>query len=198
MICLVCNKGSFNGLTHPRCRFRYAIDGAFAAISYKGIVKKLIYDFKYKPFLADLNSVLADLFYESIIQNELFMQTIKQFNNETITLVPIPLHQTRLRKRGYNHSELLAKGLSEKLNLQMINVIKRVKNTKSQFGLSLKDRKKNISGAFAMASNSSMAKWPTVFLVDDILTTGSTLLEAARILKRNGAKKVWGLTLARD
>ena len=194
MICLVCNKGSFDGLTHPVCRGRYTIDGAFSAIAYKGIVKKLIYNFKYEPYLSDLKNSLVELFYESIIQNEIFQKAYALMP----TLVPIPLHPNKLRKRGYNHAQLLAKGISQKVNLNLLNLLERTKDTKSQFGLNLKDRKRNLKGAFRMAKNCSIAKLPNIFLVDDILTTGSTLLEAARILKKNGAKKVWGLTLARD
>lgn len=201
MICLVCNKGSFDGLTHPKCLGKYSIDGAFSAISYKGIVKKLIYNFKYKPYLSDLNKTLVEFFYESIIQNEIFQ---KAYASKPI-LVPIPLHKKRLKKRGYNHSKLLADVLSKKLNLPLIEVLQRTKNTKSQFGLKLKDRKENLKDAFSVSSNilvsppsGEAGQYLNIFLVDDILTTGSTLLEAAKILKRNGAKRVWGLTLARD
>ena len=194
MICLVCNKGSFDGLTHPKCRSRYAIDGAFSAINYKGVVKKLIYNFKYKPYLSDLKNSLVELFYESVIQNEIFQ---KAYADKPI-LVPIPLHANRLRKRGYNHAKLLSVGLSKKLGLEIIEVLKRNRNTKSQFGLNLKQRKENISNSFALLPNIPISKYPNIFLVDDILTTGSTLLEGARILKRRGVRKVWGLTLARD
>lgn len=198
MICLVCNRGSIDGLTHPRCKSRYVIDGAFCAVAYKGIVKKLIYNFKYKPYLSDLRNVLTDLFYESLIQNELFIKTIEQFNNGAIIFVPIPLHARRLRERGYNHAKLLADGLSAKLNLPVLELLQRTRATKSQFGLKLKDRKENLQNAFIISPNTPITQHPNVLLVDDILTTGSTLLEAVRILKRNGAKKVWGLTLARD
>ncbi len=194
MICLVCNKGSFDGLTHPKCRSKYAIDGAFAAISYKGIVKKLIYNFKYKPYLSDLKNSLVELFYESIIQNEIFQDAYKT----NPVLVPIPLHYKRLRKRGYNHAELLAEGLSRKLKLKVAEILDRTKETKSQFGLNLKDRKENLKDAFSILPNIPITQRPNILLVDDILTSGSTLLEAARILKREGVKKVWGLTLARD
>ena len=193
MICLVCNKGSIDGLTHPGCRGRYTIDGAFSAIAYKGIVKKLIYNFKYKPYLSDLQNSLVDLFYESIIQNEIFQ---KAYSSKP-TLVSIPLHPKRLRIRGYNHAQLLAEGLSEKLNLKVIKILARTKDTKSQFGLKLKDRKENIKNAFILNAKYKILN-ANVLLVDDILTTGSTLLEAARILKKQGVKQVWGLTLARD
>lgn len=198
MICLVCNNGSIDGLTHPGCKSKYSIDGAFCAIAYKGVVKKLIYNFKYKPYLSDLKKSLVELFSESLIQNELFMKTIEQFSNKMIALVPIPLHAKRLKKRGYNHAELLAEGLSEKLNLKLFDYLQRIKETKSQFGLKLKERKENLKNAFTIIPNILIAQHPNVLLIDDILTTGSTLLEAARILKKNGAKKVYGLTLARD
>jgi len=194
MICLACNRGSIDGLTHPGCQGKYTIDGAFSAIAYKGIVRKLIYNFKYKPYLADLKKSLVELFYESIIQQEIFQ---KIYASSPI-LVPIPLHRKRLNKRGYNHAKLLAEGLSRKLNLRFIDVLRRSKDTKSQFGLKLKDRRDNIKNAFSILPNVPIIQLPNILLVDDILTTGSTLLEAARILKKNGASRVWGLTLARD
>jgi len=193
MICLACNRASIDGLTHPGCIDKYIIDGAFAGISYKGIVKKLIYNFKYKPFLSDLKNSLVDLFYESIIQNEIFQKIYPS----RPALVPIPLHKKRLRSRGYNHAKLLAEGLSKKLDLRLIETLERTRETKSQFGLNLKDRKENLKDAFILNTKYKILN-TNVFLVDDILTTGSTLLEAANVLKRNGVKKVWGLALARD
>jgi competence protein ComFC len=193
MICLICNKSSIDGLTHPGCKGKLTIDGAFCAVAYKGIIKKLIYNFKYKPYLADLRKTLIELFYESIIQQEIFQ---KAYSSLPI-LVPIPLHNNRLRKRGYNHSKLLAKGLSKSLNLELTDLLQRTRETKSQFGLKLQERKENLKNAFVLNTKYKIPD-ANIFLVDDILTTGSTLLEAARILKKNGAKKVWGLTLARD
>jgi competence protein ComFC len=195
MICLVCNRPSIDGLTHPGCRTKYAIDGAFCAVAYKGIVKKLIYNFKYKPYLSDLQKTLVELFYESIIQQELF-HSAKQ-NKLLPILIPIPLPPKRLRKRGYNHAKLLAEGLSQRINLKVLDALQRTRETKSQFGLKLKERKENLKDAFILDTKYKILD-TNVFLVDDILTSGSTLSEAAGVLKRNGAKKVWGLVLARD
>lgn len=198
MICLACNRPSLDGLTHPRCRGKYVIDGAFAATAYKGIVKKLIYNFKYKPYLSDLRKSLVELFYESIIQQEIFQKAYESSPVGGLALVPIPLHRKRLKQRGYNHAGVLAEGLSEKLNLPVIDCLERIRVTKSQFGLKLKERKENLKDAFALVQNDPISQYSNIFLVDDILTTGSTLLEAAKILKKSGVKRIWGLTLARD
>jgi competence protein ComFC len=193
MICLVCNKPSLDGMTHPGCRGRFTSDGAFCAVSYNKIIKKLVYNFKYKPYLSDLKKFLVDLFYESIIQQELFQKALQA----NPILVPIPLYKNKLRKRGYNHSELLARGLSQKLNLKISNCLQRTRETKSQYGLNLKQRKENLRGAFELNTKYKILN-TDILLVDDILTSGSTLLEAAKILKKNGAKRVWGLVLSRD
>ena len=196
--CLVCDRPSIDGLTHPFCKTRYSIDGAFTSITYKGIVKRLVYQFKYKPFVSDLQTVLVELLYEGLIQKEQFIKIIEQFNNETIALVPIPLYKSKLKSRGYNQALLLSDGLSKKLNIPTIDILLRVKNTSSQVGLDREKRKANISDAFAVVLNILVSQYPNIFLVDDVLTTGSTLLESANTLKRNGAKKVWGIALARD
>ena len=199
----MCNRGSIDGLTHPICKTRYSIDGAFTSISYKGIVKKLVYQFKYKPFVSNLCNILVDLMYEGLIQKEQFIKIIEQLSIEAIVFVPIPLYKSRLKRRGYNQAQLLAEGLSKKLNIPTVDMLLRVKNTRSQVGLERKKRIENISGAFSVNFNipafaKASAGEANIFLVDDVLTTGSTLLEAARVLKRNGIKKVWGIALARD
>lgn len=157
-------------------------------------MQKLIYNFKYKPYLTDLKNVLADLFYESIIQSEQFQSQIKK--GEWV-FVPIPLSDAKLRKRGYNQAEILATELSKKFNFPAQNLLERTKETKTQVGLSNIARKINIKNAFELNTKYSIRN-TNVFLVDDVVTTGSTLLEAAKILKKAGAQAIFGLTLARD
>lgn len=194
-LCLLCNQPSFNNLSHPKCKRKYVIDGCFSALSYNKTVQKLIYNFKYKPYLTDLKNVLTDLFYESIIQNEQFQKQIKI--GEWV-LVPIPLSSTKLRKRGYNQAEILAEELSKKFNFPVQNLLKRTKETKTQVGLTNLQRKLNVREAFSINNQKLINKNQNVFLIDDVVTTGSTLLEAAKILEKTGIGKVFGLTLARD
>lgn len=166
----------------------------FSAIAYKGVVRKLIFQFKYKPYLSDLRTVLGELFYESLIQQEEFMKILET----NPILVPIPLHKSKLQKRGYNHAQILAEDLAKRLDLSHVDLLKRIKKTSSQFGLKKEERKKNVAGAFEVVSNALMSQFTNIVLVDDILTTGATMLEATRVLKKAGVKRVWGLALARD
>lgn len=196
LICLVCGKSSIEGLTHPSCRSKYAIDGVFCGVVYKDVVRKLLYQFKYQPYLTDLQPILTELLYESLIQQQAFMQALQS----KPLLVAIPLSEKRLRQRGYNQAELYAKGLAKKFGLEIEHVVIRTKETRPQFGLSKEERQENMKDAFEINSklkiqNSNMKR---AFLVDDILTTGSTLYEAAKILKKNGFENVWGITFARE
>jgi len=169
-------------------------EGYFSAIAYKGVAKKLIYSFKYKPYLTDLREVLGDLFYESLIQQEGFMSALQT----KPIFVPIPLHSSRLKSRGYNHAAILASELAKRFNLRSIDLINRIKKTVSQYGLNKDERKENISGAFAVIPNiSKISQYPNILLVDDIVTTGVTLNEAAKVLKKAGVQKVWGVSLAK-
>ncbi len=194
-ICLVCNRASYDGLTHPKCRGKHVIDGSFTSIDYKGTVKKLLYTFKYKPYVSSLKVLLADLFYEGLIQQEGFMRAL----STNPVLIPIPLHVTRLRQRGYNQSEILAIELGKKFDLPIENLLTRTKKTISQFGLKREARIENVKGAFCARSKKLEARsYQGIFLIDDIMTSGSTFLECAYVLKKAGVKRVWGMALARD
>lgn len=197
LVCAVCNRWSIDGKTHPLCLGKYTLDGTFAAVSYKGIVRKLIYQLKYQPYLTDLLPQLGALCYESLIQQEIFVQSL----NSRPVLVPIPLSIKRLRKRGYNQAELLANELGRRFELEVWSLLQRVKETKPQYGLKREERIENMKGAFTLTtalSQEERGKRKIVILVDDVLTTGSTMSEAAKILKRNGFGQVWGVALAKD
>lgn len=194
-ICVVCGKPSIYGITHAKCMGKYKINGAFTCIVYNSVSKKLIYQFKYKPHLKNLSKLMSELMYESLIQNEEFMKTKKG----RVVFVPIPLHKSKLRKRGYNQSEILAKELSRKFNIPVLNFLERIKETKTQVGLDRLERKENIRNAFVQNEKlSGNFKNSKVILVDDVLTTGSTFSETARVLKQCGFREVWAVALAKE
>lgn len=190
----MCQKAAVGGLTHPICKKTVTIDGVFSSLVYTGVVKKLVYQFKYRPYITSLKSLLTDFLYEGLIQKEQFYQLIQKDS----VFVPIPLHSSRFRQRGYNQSHLLAKGLGQKLDIKVVDLLERVKSTKTQVGRSQKERAENIRGAFAVkkAYGEKMKKYRQIFLIDDVVTSGATLKEAAKVLKKAGVANVWGITLA--
>jgi ComF family protein len=119
---------------------------------------------------------------------------------ESSTIVPIPLHPSRMRFRGFNQAEKFGAILSSKLQVPMrTDMLVRTRNTVPQVSMGTKgDRLKNMEGVFAVRPNVKNDLRNTgIFLLDDVYTTGATMRSAANILKRNGAKFVWAITVAR-
>lgn len=156
---------------------------------------KLIHYFKY-AFIEDLREPLGNLLLKSLIENNINLPDL---------IIPIPLHHRRLRWRGFNQSELLAKLVGQKLapglNIPVATeIIYRKKYTTPQMSVkNYKERKKNVSKVFAVDKNFKKSiEDKTILLIDDIATTGATLEEAGRLLKQNGARNVIGAVIARQ
>lgn len=146
--------------------------------SYRNLLlKKAIHAFKYK-FVKDLAKPLSKLL-------------LKKINFDYDFIIPVPLHQKRLRWRGFNQSELLAKEINQN---KVLNALVKIKNTKPQMQLSEKQRKQNIKNTFKCVFDLKNTK---ILLIDDIETTGSTLTECKKVLLKAGAKEVYCLTLAK-
>lgn len=194
-ICPMCDRGSFGGLTHPGCQRAFGLDGLTSIFAYKGVVEKAIKKLKYR-FITDLASDLIELFLSFCGEDKAFSDFCCQ---KDAVLMPIPLHPTRKRWRGFNQAELLGRMIAENFKINFLpDLLLRVKNTKPQVELDKDERQSNIRGAFALNKNSKFTIHNSKFIIfDDVWTSGATLREAAKVLKRNGAQKVWSLTLAR-
>lgn len=109
--------------------------------------------------------------------------------------VPVPLHKEKLSKRGFNQSQLIFQKPLESLGLSMEDVLLRTRATEPQYGLGAEQRRENLHQAFAMSEGKSV-QGCRILLVDDIMTTGTTLLECGRVLKNAGAADIMGLVAA--
>ncbi len=160
---------------------------ARAATIYTGVARKCVYRLKY----ADDASVVQ------FMANAMHSAG-KDILAQADILMPIPLHWSRFIKRHYNQSALLSKKLSEISGIaQNVNMLKRKKRTKSQVGLTRAQRRGNVEGAFEIAPRfKPLLKHKHVVLIDDVRTTGATLNEAAKALKKAGVKQVDVLTFA--
>jgi ComF family protein len=193
-ICPVCNRPSIDGLTHLLCRKRYNLDGLTSIFEYKGLTKILIKKIKYR-FIYEAGRELSEFFVTLLGEDRMFSLICKPGT----VLVPVPLHPSRRRWRGFNQSELLGRIIAQKLKIKFIpDLLKRVKKTQPQSFLTKQNRLKNIKNAFIFNQQfkNLIMKQLNFLLFDDVWTTGATLRECGRVLKKNGAKFVWGLTLA--
>ena len=164
---------------------------AMAYGSYDGGLRELIHLLKYgrvRPAAGVLGRMLAEV--------------IQGFGSEFLSavVVPVPLHASKLRQRGFNQAEEIARAALKNLNRSELRfgagVLSRRRATESQTGLSDHQRQQNVRGAFAVLSPDLIAG-EDVLLVDDVFTTGATVTECARVLRRAGADRVFVATVAR-
>lgn len=186
-ICIGCGRASKGGLVCTRCGKKWSLDRTLLVFNYDDkVLQKAIKALKYK-YAHDIASELGQMllkFYES-----------KKFAKKNIVFIPVPLHKKRFRQRGFNQAELLSRAFSSRYKVDSTLLIRK-KYTKAQAKLGEEARKENIKQAFACLKSDEV-KNKIVVLVDDVITTGSTLNECAKILKDAGARKVWGLALAK-
>lgn len=172
-----------NCLTHPP-----HYDRAWSAFLYKDSIRDLIHSFKY-----DRTTHLS---------HPLALMTVGRMNGlldscEPEVIVPVPLHRSRLRQRGFNQAILLGNKISRRLSLPMyVDALTRTRPTKPQISLSVAERALNVRDAFTLR-RADLVDGKQVLLLDDVMTTGSTMNECARVLKKGGATAVIAATVAR-
>jgi len=167
---------------------RHHVDAARAALVYEGVGRDLIHSFKYRN-KTHLRRPLALLTIE-------VLSGFVSFRAPNL-IVPVPLHPRRLRIRGFNQAILLAELFSSRWQIPLDrHNLRRCRWTEPQVNLSASDRRANVKGAFSI-QNSGLIHGRRVLLVDDVLTTGSTVEECARVLKNSGASEVAVITVAR-
>lgn len=189
--CLYCNRPSLYGLTHPACKKMLGIDGVISGYRYSPLLKRLIKVAKYR--LA--KDALYDLLLTALpVLVPLLSSSRSPYRS--LTMAPIPLHWQRVNRRGFNQSEVVCGVVGRYVpTLRTVKLLKRVKATHDQATLTHHaKRTRNIAGVFRVASEVQAKR---ILLVDDVITTGSTIKEAAAVLKRAGATCVYGLSLAR-
>ena len=163
---------------------------AVAYGAYDGELRELIHLLKYDQ-VHPAASVLGRMLGSAMAKLEL---------SGDVLVVPVPLHPSKRRQRGFNQAELIAhtalKAMPHKRLELGTNVLQRVKPTVSQIGLTRHQRRENLRGAFKVAHLSKVSG-RHVLLVDDVMTTGTTAAECARVLRRAQATNVWVATVAR-
>lgn len=162
--------------------------GNYSLFKYEGIIKKVIVTLKYK-FAYDLKDELIELVVKQIKSRRLFN------NNKGVLLVPVPLHASRKKWRGFNQTEIIGEGIAKALDWNYSNkIIQKVSKTTNQAELKRIDRLSNLNGSFVV-NNKELEKHKnsTIIIFDDIITTGSTIGEIKKLLKSH---LIYGLAIA--
>jgi ComF family protein len=167
----------------------YLVDSVVSMFYFRDnhVSQKIIHAIKYEN-MKNLGKKMGRLLGEKILSASVGADYI----------LPVPLHKTKLRERGFNQSEVIAHGVSEVISKRVISdLLLRKKYTQTQTKLKLAERTQNVADAFEINKKfSDLLKDKTVFLLDDVMTTGSTIKACARLLKDNGVKKIIALSLA--
>lgn len=194
VFCPICLRRTLDFKTCRNCKNKTNLSGLLWALPYQNfLVKKLIHQFKYEPFIKELKQPLSYIIISHLLLTEFFSSNRAQ----EFILIPIPLSKKRLRWRGFDQAEELSKEISNYFKMPILNnVLIRERETLPQVDLEGKDRKENIKGAF-FCQKPDLIRGRKIFLIDDVYTTGTTMEEAAKILKEAGAKEVWGMVVAR-
>jgi ComF family protein len=151
-----------------------------AALAYQDPVSQLIGQFKYQRKL-QMGRVLTELLVQRI-------EAHYQHQARPELLIPVPLHGDRLRQRGYNQAQLIAEDLGSRLQIPLARqLVTRARATPAQQGLKARERKRNLRGAFATTPAWQDTRCSRVALVDDVVTTMSTVREVAKLLHRESA-----------
>lgn len=188
--CPVCAQPQRHDALCADCRTqRPAFAGARAPYRYEGAARKAVLALKYNHLAAvaePMGKLLSDYLMDSPVRSSVDV------------IVPVPLHRTRQRQRGYNQAALLASRMGRACGLPVSEgVLARVRSTPPQVRASnLTQRRRNVADAFACHDDS--LRGASVLVIDDVMTTGATLDACARALRAAGARSVWGLTFARE
>ena len=163
-------------------------DAARSAVLFEGAVRELIHRFKYSSKVQHGRPLAL-----------LAAGHLAGFAGECAAdlVIPVPLHVKRLRERGFNQAVLLGEILAKQWGLPLSRRnLRRTRWTEPQISLTAAERKQNVQGAFSLSDRAAV-KDRKILLVDDVFTTGSTVAECARTLKKGGAKAVYVVTVAR-
>jgi competence protein ComFC len=159
----------------------FGFRSAKAPLKYEGVGEQIVHALKYRGYRRVVGRLAVPL----------MLQVLDEGGFDAV--VPVPLHRSRLRKRGFNQAELLARGIAEKIKATVSDTLEVVRSTRDQVELSAAQRRANVAGAYA----ATVPLRGKLLLVDDVFTTGATTSACATTLLRAGAREVHALTLCR-
>jgi ComF family protein len=187
--CMICGRAVKGGQICSICyENKYAYDAGISMFEYNSYTAPVIQSIKYNNNTSLAHRLGALLAFDIKQKSDILKQTHMIF--------PVPLHESRLAQRGYNQALLIAQGLGSQSGIEIKHdILIKIKETKDQIGLSKHEREENLKDCFSVA-NHALIKNKNILLTDDVLTTASTINTCAKVLKKEGAGKIFFAVLA--
>ncbi len=197
-VCGICGKISQNWIC-PKCHYKIKNELKYFEIQnkefklffmglYENNIRKLLLKYKFSD-----SAYLSNLFMELILKNKEFTERLKKYDY----IIPVPMFYKNKKIRGYNQTELLTKKMQEKLNVEYCeNILIKIKQNKRQSELSEKERKINVKNVYTIQDGEKI-KGKNILLVDDIYTTGNTIKECMKELKKAKPNKIDAFVIAK-
>ncbi|MFH1657337.1 MAG: phosphoribosyltransferase family protein [bacterium] len=195
LICPVCNKSNFTGQRHLHCSARSGLDGLVNIWEYEGIIKEVFKNIKYKRVSHMAPEFTAKAFEAIAKDTGRFQSFLSFLFSENTHIAYVPMYKKKEKQRGFNQAKLIAEEMGKISGKKVVSLLIKTKETSSQTKLDKEARSKNLKDAFEYCEKTILPS--QIVLVDDIWTTGATMRECCRILKKAGVQKIWGFTLVR-
>lgn len=189
-LCPMCKDKIRNIRTETiRQKLNKVIDSHCYLFPYQSEIQKLILKYKYEN-----SAYLCETFVKIFLDSKKACDFLKGYD----IIIPVPMYGKKKKSRGYNQTELIAKKLAKKLNIQYEEeCLKKVKDTIPQKELNRKERKNNVKDVYVCQKKETI-EMKKVILLDDVYTTGNTLLECGKVIRKSGALAVGAITIAKD
>ena len=197
LVCPSCQQSSFRGERHHLCEAPYGLEGLAGIWEYEGLIRNLLYCVKYTG-VTHATEEMARRAFETMRKDEKRFEAFLLFLcSQDTRITYVPMYQKKERHKGFNHAKVFAHEIAKITGKKVLPTLEKRKYTKPQIDLTKKERLYNVKDSFAPYDNLDLRSVEKIVLVDDVWTTGSTLLECCRVLKRAGAREVWGFSIAR-
>lgn len=194
--CPACNKGEYFGRRHKRCGPKSTPEGVVSLWDYEGLAKDLVHRTKYES-LIEIPQELSQYAFSVMREDETrFSEFLPFFLKEDTAISYVPLTKKKEKRRGFNQAREVAKNMGSMAQKEPISLLCKKRETKQQTKLSKEERVENIKGSFVCNFKKEEAPREVV-LFDDVWTSGATMRECTKTLKRGGVKGIWGFTFCR-
>lgn len=197
LICPACHQSSFTGELHQTCKSFYGFNGLTSIWEYEGLMKTLLHYIKYNGVTHAVEEATKYAF-EIMIKDKNRFDTFLSFLSMKDTFITyVPMYRKKEIHRGFNQAAIFATAIGKMVEKKAVATLLKIKDTKSQTNLTKEERLFNVRDTFELLVNPASIGMEKAILVDDVWTTGATMKECCRVLKKAGVKEVWGFTMAR-